>query len=223
NFDRRAEESSALDLNNLPDDPSRDFFPFFEEGSSSSPSGGFREKQSKDEKEYECRFCSLKFFKSQALGGHMNRHRQERETESLNKAREIVLRNDTFPPHQGPPSFSYHQGDVHIGDLITPFKPMMYPPKLFSPSSLLPPPPPPPVQPYMYPPPPPLRPSSFPPRHTNDYNLYNNGTHHQTLTNSGCGGRAPPDSSYSFIGAPVANGSKVDPPISHPLPPHHGI
>ncbi|CAN7098214.1 unnamed protein product [Brassica rapa subsp. narinosa] len=75
----------------------------------------------------------------------------------------------------------------------------------------------------MYPPPPARRPSSFPPRHTNDYYLYNNGTHHQTLTNSGCGGRAPPDSSYSFIGAPVANGSKVDPPISHPLPPHHGI
>ncbi|XP_056857068.1 zinc finger protein JAGGED-like [Raphanus sativus] len=216
-------DSNALDLNNLPDDPSRDFFPFFEEGSSSS-SSGFIEKQSKDEKEYECRFCSLKFFKSQALGGHMNRHRQERETESLNKARELVLRNDTFPPQQGPSSFSYHQGDVHVGDLITPFKPMMYPPRLFFPSSLLPPPPPPFVQPYIYPPHSPLRPSSFPLRYTNDYYLHNNGTHHQTLINSGCGGRPPPDSSYSFIGAPVANGSKVAPPISHPLPPHdHGI
>ncbi|KAF8090713.1 hypothetical protein N665_0469s0047 [Sinapis alba] len=215
----RAEDSNALDLNNLPDDPSRDFFPFFEEGSSSSSSGGFIEKQNKDEKEYECRFCSLKFFKSQALGGHMNRHRQERETESLNKARELVLRNDTFPPHQGPASFSYHQRDVHIGDLITPFKPMMYPPRLFSPSSLLHPPPPPLVQPYIYPPHSPLRPSSY----TNDYYLHNNGTHHHTLSNSGCGGSAPPDSSYSFIGAPVANGSKVAPPISHPLPPHHGI
>ncbi|KAJ4915415.1 zinc finger protein JAGGED-like [Raphanus sativus] len=179
-------DSNALDLNNLPDDPSRDFFPFFEEGSSSSSS--------------------------------------ERETESLNKARELVLRNDTFPPQQGPSSFSYHQGDVHVGDLITPFKPMMYPPRLFFPSSLLPPPPPPFVQPYIYPPHSPLRPSSFPLRYTNDYYLHNNGTHHQTLINSGCGGRPPPDSSYSFIGAPVANGSKVAPPISHPLPPHdHGI
>ncbi|KAJ0256813.1 Zinc finger protein JAGGED-like [Hirschfeldia incana] len=178
---RRRRDSNALDLNNLPDDPSRDFFPFFEEGSSSSSS--------------------------------------ERETESLNKARELVLRNDTFPSHQGPPSFSYHQGD-----LITPFKPMMYPPRLFSPSSLLPPPPPPFVQPYIYPPPPPLRPSSFPPCHTNDYYLHNSGIHHQTVTNSSCGGRGPPDSSSSFIGAPVANGSKVAPPISHPLPPHdHGI
>ncbi|KAL0794478.1 hypothetical protein Bca101_065855 [Brassica carinata] len=183
----RAEDSNALDLNNLPDDPSRDFFSFFEEGSSSSSS--------------------------------------ERETESLNKARELVLRNDTFPPHRGPPSFSYHQRDMHMGDLITSFKPMMYPPRLFSPSSLLPPPPPPPplVQPYIYPPTSPKRPSSFPPRHTNDYYLHNNGTHHHTLNSSGCGGRAPPDSSYSFIGAPVANGSQVAPPISHPLPPHHGI
>ncbi|ESQ35478.1 hypothetical protein EUTSA_v10009343mg, partial [Eutrema salsugineum] len=226
----RAEDNNTLDLNNLPDDTSKDFFPFFEEGSSSSSySGGFREKQSKDGKEYECRFCSLKFFKSQALGGHMNRHRQERETESLIKARELVLRNDTFPSHQGPPSFSYHQGDMHIGELITPFKPMMYPPRLFpisASSSALRPSPPPLVQPYLYPPPSPPRSSSFPHRHTNDYYLHNNGIRHQTLTNSGhsgCSGREPPNSSYTFIGAPVANGSRVAPLLPQPLPPHHGL
>ncbi|CAH8372211.1 unnamed protein product [Eruca vesicaria subsp. sativa] len=98
----------------------------------------------------------------------------------------------------------------------------MYPPRLFSPSSLLPPPPPR-VQPYIYPPPYPPIPSSFPHRHTNDYYSHNSGTHQQTLTNSGCGGIAPPDSSYNFIGAPVANGSRVAPPIPHPLPPHHGL
>ncbi|RID51978.1 hypothetical protein BRARA_H02606 [Brassica rapa] len=186
--------NNTFDLNNLPDDPSIDFFPFFKEGSSSSSSSGrFREKHIKDGKEYECRFCSLKFFKSQALGGHMNRHRQERETESLNKAREL-LRNNTFPPHQGPP-FSYQHGDMHIRDPITPYKPMMYPPRLFSPSALLTPPPL--VQPYLYPPWSPTPPLSLPYRCTDDYYLHNNGTNHQTSTNSGC---SPPESRYTFIG-----------------------
>ncbi|KAF3496766.1 hypothetical protein DY000_02054858, partial [Brassica cretica] len=168
----RAEDNNTFDLNNLPDDPSIDFFPLFKEGSSSSSSS-------------------------------------ERETESLNKAREL-LRNNTFPPHQGPP-FSYQHGDLHIGDPITPYKPMMHPPRLFSPSARLPPPP--------RSPTPPL---SLPYRCTNDYYLHNNGTHHQTLANSGCGGRSPPESRYNFIGSPVANGSRVAPPLSQPLPPHHG-
>ncbi|KAJ7564623.1 hypothetical protein O6H91_02G026500 [Diphasiastrum complanatum] len=48
-------------------------------------------------KPYECRFCPMKFSKSQALGGHMNRHRQEREQEQLIHAQQLVMQQGFTP------------------------------------------------------------------------------------------------------------------------------
>ncbi|KAI4357813.1 hypothetical protein L6164_001737 [Bauhinia variegata] len=162
-------EGNPLDLNNLPDDYSRDHGKQALEDNSSS---GCRKKKSggkdgKDEcgKVYECRFCSLKFCKSQALGGHMNRH--QRETETLNHARQLVFRNDhNLAAAQGAPHLGYCQplapgnfnpAAANIGD---PTIPLRFP-RYFSGSSsthLTPPPPPPqPSQQYLY---------SAPSRHT---------------------------------------------------------
>ncbi|KAL9453223.1 hypothetical protein AB3S75_008925 [Citrus x aurantiifolia] len=220
-------ENNPLDLNNLPEDYSKQVL----DESSSTGAGagaGHRKKKSgaKDGKDdecgkvYECRFCTLKFCKSQALGGHMNRHRQERETETLNKARQLVFQHNDNLAVQGPPPHlgchpmtpgSYHPAG-HIGD---PFR-SIYPPRLYSAgsSSTLISPPPPPPQPPQYPYPSSTSLTSCPshqyPPHQPMNELYvghvlsssphSQYPHNQSNLNNFM------DSSYTCIGAPVGHG-----------------
>ncbi|XP_021592922.1 zinc finger protein JAGGED isoform X2 [Manihot esculenta] len=216
-FFSRRPERNPLDLNNLPDDYSRDGKQVFDDSSSS----GCRKKKSgakdgKDEcdKVYECRFCSLKFCKSQALGGHMNRHRQERETETLNRARQLVFSSDNLAAQGG--HLGCHPmapGSYHPSGIGDPYR-SVYPPRLFSgsPSTILTPAPPqPPHQPYLY-----TSPSRLPhyssqylhQQPINDYcigHVLNNSlqAYPSCQSNYNIGGQ---ESNYTCIGAPVGHG-----------------
>ncbi|KAJ6899292.1 zinc finger protein JAGGED-like [Populus alba x Populus x berolinensis] len=212
------QENNPLDLNNLPEDYSRDGKQVLDEGSSS----GYRKKKSgakngKEEcgKVYECRFCSLKFCKSQALGGHMNRHRQERETETLNRARQLVFNSDTLAAPAGHPGCHPMGTGSYIpaGNIGDPFR-SVYPPRMFpgSSSTLLPAPQNQhPHQSYLYTPPSrlPAYNSQYPQHPINDYyigHVLNNTSQtypsHQNM-NYNMGGS---ESNYTCIGAPVGHG-----------------
>ncbi|KAH7658503.1 Zinc finger C2H2-type protein, partial [Dioscorea alata] len=86
---RSTPEGNPLDLNNLPEEYGKQ--PLEESSTTTAAStdtARFKKKKGSgkdDAKVYECRFCSLKFCKSQAL---------ERETETLNRARQLVFSTD---------------------------------------------------------------------------------------------------------------------------------
>ncbi|KAF6165757.1 hypothetical protein GIB67_012654, partial [Kingdonia uniflora] len=181
-----------------------------------------KKKGGKDEtgKVYECRFCSLKFCKSQALGGHMNRHRQERETETLNRARQLVFSSDNLTP-QGVPHLglrdsnlgatqmipgNFHRG-ISMGGGADPslqFRPVYT--RFSSPSILSQAPAPP--QHYTYTPP-------YPPHYlnhpVNDYYMNpamaGNSHRHPTHINYVPGGS---ESNYTCIGAPLGRDFRMD-------------
>ncbi|CAA3019494.1 Hypothetical predicted protein [Olea europaea subsp. europaea] len=147
----------------------------------------------------------------------MNRHRQERETETLNKARQLVFSNDLapgahhlgyLPGGQPIPHGGFHQPPGSIGDATMPFR-SMYPTRVYSGSStLLPPTPPgqppaPPPPPYMYTSLSRLLPfhSQYPSPPVNDYFV----GHALSGSNSSYAA-PPPDTNYTCIGAPVGHG-----------------
>ncbi|XP_019057026.1 PREDICTED: zinc finger protein JAGGED-like [Tarenaya hassleriana] len=198
-------EENHLDLNNLPDDFPRDVIrQTFEEGSSS---GQRKKKGVKDGKD------------------------EERETETLNQARQLVYRNDTLAP-PGISPFGFPTTDPTLY-----YAPRLFPGGSSAAAILPPPPPPPPSFPFSSP----IRLSSpyssnqySPHRSVDDYYLGQIFRHN--LTSSQNPNPTQPtvryreSSNYTCIGAPVGhsdldvfsrdgNGSRPPLDPSRPPPP----
>nr|GMD38031.1 zinc finger protein JAGGED-like [Ipomoea batatas] len=143
---------------------------------------------------------------------------EERETETLNRARQLVFSSDNMLAQgthhlgcQGIPHGGYHHQSSNIGDPTLQYR-SIYPTRLFSGTStntLVPTPPPagqpPPVQPYVYASPPRLQ-VSFPSSHypVNDY--FVGHVLPTTQSSPSYASAAPPETSYTCIGAPVGHG-----------------
>ncbi|AQK90139.1 Zinc finger protein JAGGED [Zea mays] len=142
------QDGSPLDLNNLPEEYGKQAAESSTTTATSSVHAVIRPKKTKSgrgkdaaAKVYECRFCSLKFGKSQAL---------ERETETLNRARQLVFGNESLAVAAVGAQMSFRDvnmagaapptvlgvggnfrggaaGGGSIGDLCVPFRPVLSP------------------------------------------------------------------------------------------------
>ncbi|KAJ1436211.1 hypothetical protein SESBI_04237 [Sesbania bispinosa] len=157
-----------------------------------------------------CHSCAGYRKKKSGREGWQRRVWEERETETLNHARQLVFRNDQNLVAQAPPHLGCCQpiaaGGYHSsGNMGDPTVPLRFP-RYFSASSSTHVPPPP-AQPYLYSSPsrPVSFPSHFPQHQVNDYHVGHVMSSSQAY-NMSYGGGGGDSSSYTCVGAPVGQG-----------------